>query len=239
MSLASCTARREHGLFPHDDPLLTELVGTQGLQPFEKHLPGSCSPCESLPQGGWVTGDVAARNGLDLRMFYKDPKPGEQWGTIRGALRYGDGACIGNGFWTSVHGGAVSCCLLLRLCLGMEELLQVLFGFLSRFNACVRKTVNRCIVASSAPATRSKTQTSPCLLQIESALDEATAELAKIAWKPMVSTVDISFKIRKAVPTHTSLLVECRCAGALQGGTSKPPCSPPRCPAPGCTKSRC
>lgn len=51
--------------------------------------------------------------------------------------------------------------------------------------------------------------TVPCP-QIESALDEATAELTKIAWKPVVSTVEISFKLRKAVPPHTSLLVECK-----------------------------
>lgn len=32
---------------------------------------------------------------------------GEQYSAIRGAVRFGDGAAIGDGFWTSAHGGAI------------------------------------------------------------------------------------------------------------------------------------
>ena len=62
---------RPHGLFPPADPLLGALASTPGLHPFEKHLPGDHSPYQLLPKGGWTTGDAAARNGLDLRLFYK------------------------------------------------------------------------------------------------------------------------------------------------------------------------
>ena len=62
---------RPHGLFPPQDPLLRALAADPRLRPFEKHLPGAASPCERLPKGGWTTGDAAARNGLDLRLFYK------------------------------------------------------------------------------------------------------------------------------------------------------------------------
>lgn len=159
-------------------------------KPFEKHLPGEDSPYQLLPKGGWATGDAACRNGLDLRLFYQFPPPpsldegdscfsmdeegkehhqyninntaatngsgsgddpsSTRKGRVVGAVRLGDGACIGNGFYMSAHGGC-----------------------------------------------------------IESILDEATAELAKIEMVPMVSTVEVHFKIKKPVPLHTSLLVEC------------------------------
>ena len=52
--------------------------------------------------------------------------------------------------------------------------------------------------------------TPPARPQIETVLDEATAELAKMDFVPLVSTVEAAFKIKKAVPLHTSLLVQCR-----------------------------
>lgn len=142
--------RRVHGLFPRGDELLLRLAATQGAQPFEKHLSGVRGPYELLPKGGWATGDAAARSGVDLRLFYLERQTGETHGTVQGAVRFGGGASIGNGFWISAHGGA-----------------------------------------------------------IETVLDEATAELAKMDFVPVVSTVEAAFKIKKAVPLHTSLLVQC------------------------------
>ena len=100
--------RRAHGLFPPSDELLLRLAATPGAQPFEKHLSGVGGPYESLPKGGWATGDAAARSGVDLRLFYQERQAGEMHGTVQGAVRFGGGASIGNGFWMSAHGGAVS-----------------------------------------------------------------------------------------------------------------------------------
>ena len=46
-------------------------------------------------------------------------------------------------------------------------------------------------------------------LQVESLLDEATAELGKMEFSPMLSTIEADFKIRKSVPLHTTLKIEC------------------------------
>jgi len=46
-------------------------------------------------------------------------------------------------------------------------------------------------------------------MQIETVLDEATAELGKIVAFPFLSTVEASFSIRRPVPLHTTLLVRC------------------------------
>ncbi|KAK9819763.1 hypothetical protein WJX72_002087 [[Myrmecia] bisecta] len=147
--LADGIPYRPDGLFPPNDPLLKELV-TVGCIPFEKHLAGAISPYELLPGGGWTCGNAAARNGFDLRLFYKQKAAGAEYGVISGAARLGDLASIGNGFWMSAHGGAV-----------------------------------------------------------ESLLDEATAELGKLEFAPMLATVEANFKIRKPVPLHTSLRIEC------------------------------
>ena len=40
-------------------------------------------------------------------------------------------------------------------------------------------------------------------------LDEATAELGKMEFSPMLSTIEADFKIRKSVPLHTTLKIEC------------------------------
>lgn len=65
------TCCREAGLFPEGDPFLEKLMAQEGLHPFEKHLAGADSPYQSLPKGGWVTGNAAAENGIDLRLFYE------------------------------------------------------------------------------------------------------------------------------------------------------------------------
>lgn len=62
---------RKNGLFPPNDPLLEELVQTENLYPFEKHLPGANEKCEALPRGSWVSGNESAEHGFDLRLFYK------------------------------------------------------------------------------------------------------------------------------------------------------------------------
>ncbi|KAL6780719.1 hypothetical protein ACKKBF_B12030 [Auxenochlorella protothecoides x Auxenochlorella symbiontica] len=142
---------RKHGLFADDDALLLELCASPDMAAFEKHLPGEAGPYQPLPRGGWVTGDEAAARGIDLRMFYRTPAPGEEHGSLEGVVRLGDGASIGIGFWVSAHGGAV-----------------------------------------------------------ESVLDEATAELAKCEFTPVLATVEANFRIKKAVPLHTTLRVECR-----------------------------
>lgn len=68
--------------------------------------------------------------------------------TVRGAVRFGDGASIGAGHWLPAHGGA-----------------------------------------------------------IETVLDEATAEAAKVGVSHMVSTTEISVRIGRPVPLHASLEV--------------------------------
>lgn len=99
-------AHRPHGLFPPGDALLTRLAVTPGFWPFEKHLPGAASPYETLPRGGWITGDAAAQRGVDLRLFYQVSEAPGQPGVVAGAVRFGDGAAIGVGFHLSAHGGA-------------------------------------------------------------------------------------------------------------------------------------
>ncbi len=50
-------------------------------------------------------------------------------------------------------------------------------------------------------------------LQVESLLDEATAELGKMEFSPMLSTIEADFKIKKSVPLHTTLKIECKVRG--------------------------
>ncbi|CAL8465494.1 g5030 [Coccomyxa elongata] len=45
---------------------------------------------------------------------------------------------------------------------------------------------------------------------VESLLDEATAELGKMEFSPMLSTIEADFKIKKSVPLHTTLRIECQ-----------------------------
>jgi len=95
------------GLFPPKDPLIQRLSTTNNCWAFEKHLPGVQSPYELLPRGGWITGDAAAQKGIDLRLFYVEPTGEERFGTLHAAVRFGNGASIGEGFYLSAHGGAV------------------------------------------------------------------------------------------------------------------------------------
>lgn len=82
----------------------------------------------------------------------QEPAAGETYGTIQGAVRFGDGACVGTGYYMSAHGGS-----------------------------------------------------------IETALDEATAELAKCEYVPMVTTRQATFQITKPVgvgrPDHDCLFL--------------------------------
>ena len=62
---------REDGLFPEVDPLLRELQQLPNCHPFEKHLPGQLGPVQKLPKGSWASGNVPAKHGFDLRLFYQ------------------------------------------------------------------------------------------------------------------------------------------------------------------------
>lgn len=44
---------------------------------------------------------------------------------------------------------------------------------------------------------------------IETVLDEATAEIGKMCFAPFLSTVEATFRIKKPVPLHTTLMVQC------------------------------
>ena len=70
---------------------------------------------------------------------------------------------------------------------------------------------------------------------METLLDEATAELGKLEFSPMLATIEISFRIVKAVPLHTTLRIDCearvcfRCADVQDVphiSTSKLLCQP-------------
>ena len=41
-------------------------------------------------------------------------------------------------------------------------------------------------------------------------LDESTAELAKMEWAPVLATIEATFKIKKAVPLHTTVRIDCK-----------------------------
>jgi len=47
------------------------LNSQENVHPFEKHLSGLESPYEPLKKGSWVSGNAAAENGFDLRLFYQ------------------------------------------------------------------------------------------------------------------------------------------------------------------------
>ncbi len=47
---------------------------------------------------------------------------------------------------------------------------------------------------------------------VESLLDEATAECAKMEWAPTLATLEAAFKITKAVPLNTTLRIACELA---------------------------
>lgn len=47
---------------------------------------------------------------------------------------------------------------------------------------------------------------------VESLLDEATAEVAKMAWAPTLATLEANFRIKKAVPLNTTLRISCEIA---------------------------
>jgi len=54
---------------------------------------------------------------------------------------------------------------------------------------------------------------------VESLLDEATAELGKMEFSPMLATIEISFRIVKAVPLHTTLRMDCEARHLSRRGT--------------------
>lgn len=102
--LADGIPPRAAGLFPPGDAVLQSLALNPRLHAFEKHLPGASSSCESLPKGGWATGDAAAARGLDLRLFYK-ARAGragrEHWRGGRRGVEHCWPSCHGNSW---LHG---------------------------------------------------------------------------------------------------------------------------------------
>ena len=105
---------RKAGLFPAGDEFLLMLMNT-GWKPCTKGLIGPTVDggyAYMATPDGWASGDNAIQHGMDLRWFIHEgfgaKKEGE---TLMGAVRYSESACIGRGFGTSVHGGAVETCL--------------------------------------------------------------------------------------------------------------------------------
>ena len=47
-------------------------------------------------------------------------------------------------------------------------------------------------------------------------LDESTAELAKMEFSPMLSTIEANFKIKRPVPLNTSLRIECKVTSLIK-----------------------
>lgn len=47
-------------------------------------------------------------------------------------------------------------------------------------------------------------------LQIEALLDETTAELAKLEFSPLCSTIEANFKLKKAVPLHITVRMDAK-----------------------------
>ena len=97
---------RPNGLFPLNDPLLTEYSLDSTLKPFQKAIPGYAQgefiSCES-----WAVGDGAAAHGLDLRYFYRERVAGSEYPELFACARVGEGGAIGVNTWTLSHGGCI------------------------------------------------------------------------------------------------------------------------------------
>lgn len=98
---------RPRGLFPPGDPVLGALHRDPDLRPFQKHL---CllDGRQALAERSWGVGDHAAAAGMDLRYFLdtRAEAAADARGVghrLVGAVRFGDGASIGQ-FWTTAHG---------------------------------------------------------------------------------------------------------------------------------------
>jgi hypothetical protein len=164
---------------------------------------------------------------------------GQQHGLLLGAARLGDRASIGNGYWMSAHGGAVrsldsfnadrlSQSRLNNFALiisGVADLSLHASDFPLTFWSPLDISVLQVIESQSIPSRMWADLACMCiqackcghidpvpdteLMQVESILDEATAELGKMDFSPMLSTIEADFKIKKSVPLHTTLSVEC------------------------------
>ena len=106
-ALADGIPDRPRGLFPPGDPVLGALHRDRDLRPFQKHL---CLPDgrQALAERSWGVGDHAAAAGMDLRYFLdtRAEAAADARGVghrLVGAVRFGDGASIGQ-FWTTAHG---------------------------------------------------------------------------------------------------------------------------------------
>ena len=57
------------------------------------------------------------------------------------------------------------------------------------------------------------------VVQIETLLDETTAELAKMHLSPILATTEIAFKLRRPVPLNSTLRIECKVSVTAQKAT--------------------
>ena len=93
---------RPDGLFPPGDKILAELSRERGNVPFEKLLLDEEQRLVTA-ESSWAAGNAAAVGGrIDLRCFLCDDGSAEEEGTtvgskLKAAVRFGDGASIGNG----------------------------------------------------------------------------------------------------------------------------------------------
>lgn len=63
------------------------------------------------------------------------------------------------------------------------------------------------------------------VVQIETLLDETTAELAKMHLSPILATTEIAFKLRRPVPLNTTLRIECKVRATDHQPTSLHTCA--------------
>ena len=106
---------RPAGLFAPGDAVIREILG-DGFRPFQKHMVGLSGRQEPVAEC-WPTGNGATAHGLDLRCFHRSAAAqrggggaddgGAAHGRLAAAVRWGDAASIGAGFWAGAHGGAI------------------------------------------------------------------------------------------------------------------------------------
>ena len=95
---------RPNGLFPMNDPLLTQLSSDPGCHAFQKNVLGFDEDGEPtyVPADSFAHGDGGAANGVDLRCFYR---PATR--TVVAAFRLGSRAAIAHHMYTTAHGGSI------------------------------------------------------------------------------------------------------------------------------------
>ena len=134
----------------------------------------------------------------------QEPGAGEELGALRGAVRFGDGAAIGNGFFTTAHGGAIETAL--------DEATAELVRRPVRppLPAQLPQRAQRSALVPSSARTAARPHSSPPSLPPRCPPSCFRIPQAKCVFSPLVSTRDISFALLKPVPLHASLAVRAR-----------------------------